>query len=180
VSVEALRAVLPIERVLAYDENADIARAFAEDVNATVVSDLAKALALSDICVTCTPSRKAFVRPEHLRPGLFVAAVGADSSEKQEIDPLALASSRVYVDQLEQAAAIGDLQHAIKAGVMRETDVVAELSDVVAGTKTGRRNDDETIIFDSTGTALQDVAAAAIVYERATDSKRGIVVRLNS
>lgn len=183
VSVEALRAVRPIERVLAYDENPAAARSLAASlpgIDAKAVPSLAEAVAKSDLCVTCTPAKKAFLFREHLHPGLFVAAVGADSSEKQEIDPLALASARVYVDQLEQAMTIGDLQHAIKAGVMRESDVVAELSDVVAGTRAGRRNDDEAIIFDSTGTALQDVAAAAIVYERATVSKRGVVVRLNS
>jgi alanine dehydrogenase len=63
---------------------------------------------------------------------------------------------------------------------MKRSDVVAELSEVVAGVKRGRLNDDETIIFDSTGTALEDVAAAAIVYERSVAAGRGTVVRLSA
>jgi alanine dehydrogenase len=73
----------------------------------------------------------------------------------------------VVVDILEQAATSGDLHHAIAAGVMTRADVRAELGEVVAGRKRGRLSDDEIVVFDSTGTALQDVAAAAAVYEKA-------------
>ena len=62
---------------------------------------------------------------------------------------------------------MGDVHHAIAAGVMHEGDVRAELGQVVAGTEPGRRTDDEIVVFDSTGMALQDVAAAALVSERA-------------
>jgi ornithine cyclodeaminase/alanine dehydrogenase-like protein (mu-crystallin family) len=71
------------------------------------------------------------------------------------------------VDILDQAAVSGDLHHAIAAGVMTRDAVRAELGEVVAGKKRGRLRDDEIVIFDSTGTALQDVAAAAAVYEKA-------------
>jgi ornithine cyclodeaminase/alanine dehydrogenase-like protein (mu-crystallin family) len=97
-----------------------------------------------------------------VKPGTFIAAVGADTSEKKEISPELMASSTI-----EQAATIGDLHHALAAGVMRREDVHAELGEIVAGKKPGRRSDDEVIMFDSTGMALQDVAAAAMAYERA-------------
>jgi len=71
------------------------------------------------------------------------------------------------VDVLEQCAAIGDLHHALDQGLIMKADVHAELGEVVAGKKPGRTSKDEIIIFDSTGTALQDVAAAALVYEKA-------------
>jgi len=109
-----------------------------------------------------------------LHPGLFIAAVGADNPEKQEIAPEALAGSRVVVDIVEQAATIGDLHHAIVAGIMRESDVHATLGEVVAGLRPGRTRAGEVFVFDSTGTALQDVAAAALVYERARSAGRGV------
>ena len=109
-----------------------------------------------------------------LHPGLFIAAVGADSPSKHEIEPAALRRSKVVVDLLEQAATMGDLHHALEAGDMTRDDVHGELGDVLAGRRSGRTSPDETFIFDSTGTALQDVAAAAIVYERAQRAGRGI------
>ena len=89
-----------------------------------------------------------------------------------------LAQNVVIADVLEQSATIGDLHHAIAAGVMRREDVRAELSDVVGGRTPGRRTDEEIIIFDSTGTALQDVAAAAVAYERALEAGVGLLVDL--
>ena len=62
---------------------------------------------------------------------------------------------------------MGDLHHALEAGAITLADVHAELSDVVVGSKPGREFDSEIIVFDSTGMALQDAAAAAAVYEKA-------------
>jgi ornithine cyclodeaminase/alanine dehydrogenase len=104
-----------------------------------------------------------------LRPGTFLAAVGADNPQKQEIDPALLAASDVYVDSLEQAAKGGDLHHAIAAGMMRAENVRAELAAVVAGTAPGRRDENAITVFDSTGVAIEDVAAAVVVYERGRD-----------
>jgi ornithine cyclodeaminase/alanine dehydrogenase-like protein (mu-crystallin family) len=73
-----------------------------------------------------------------------------------------------------QAASIGELHHAIRQGRVSINNVHAELGDIVTGTKQGRETDDEVIIFDSTGMALQDVATAAIVYEKAIASNMGI------
>jgi len=137
------------------------------------VTDLAQAVSWSDVCVTCTPSRAPLVRPEDVRPGTFIAAVGADSPEKQELEPAVLASAKVVVDVLEQCAAIGELHHALSAGLMQRGGVHAELAEVVSGSKPGRTSDQEVVVFDSTGTALQDVAAAVAVHEKAVRSGIG-------
>lgn len=142
-------------------------------IEAEAVMDFAAGTKQSDVIVTCTPAKKAFLLREHVRPGAFIAAVGADSDDKGEIDPQLMRSAKVVADIREQCAAIGDLHHAIAAGAMKATDVHAELGEVVAGRKHGRASADEIFVFDSTGTALQDVAAAAIVYERAAASGRG-------
>jgi ornithine cyclodeaminase/alanine dehydrogenase-like protein (mu-crystallin family) len=85
-----------------------------------------------------------------------------------------LLASTVGVDLIEQCSAIGDLHHAIAAGLMTRADVHAELGQIIAGTKPGRTSDDEIIVFDSSGTALQDVAAAAAVYRRAAGQQQGV------
>jgi ornithine cyclodeaminase/alanine dehydrogenase-like protein (mu-crystallin family) len=90
-----------------------------------------------------------------------------------------VASSTLVVDVLEQCAEIGELQHALAAGLMTREGVHAELADVVAGRRPGRTRDDEITVFDSSGTALQDVAAAVVVYERALSSGRGTEVKLD-
>ena len=127
-----------------------------------------------DVIVTCTPSRVPFLRPSDVRPGSFVAAVGADDRGKQELEPELLARSTLVADVLQQCAEIGELHHALDAGVLTRADVHAELGDLVAGRKPGRSNANEITVFDSTGTALEDVAAAALCFERAVSRGRGI------
>src|SRR5262249_1371211 len=130
------------------------------------VDELAVAARQSDICVTCTPSKRHFLEWEYVKPGTFIAAVGADSDDKQEIDPRLIASNKLVVDSVDQCAAIGELHHALDLGLMTRENVHGELGEVIAGKKSGCQSKDEIIIFDSTGTAIQDVAASALVYER--------------
>jgi alanine dehydrogenase len=178
IQLRALSAVRPIARAHAFDVDPERARRFGQEVGTALgidvapASDLERALRESDACVTCTPSKRAIINRGDVRPGTFIAAVGADNEEKQEIDPQLLASSKVVADILDQCAEIGDLHHAIEAGLMTKGDVHAELGEIVAGRKPGRTSDDEVTVFDSTGTALQDVAAAALVYTRALE--RGV------
>jgi ornithine cyclodeaminase/alanine dehydrogenase-like protein (mu-crystallin family) len=171
VQLEALRRVLPLRQALVWDLDPGRAASMAEAIDAPTfqvlaVTDLRSALAGSDVCVTCTPSREAFVMAGDLRPGTFLAAVGADNPLKQEIDPALLAASSVWVDSLAAASKGGDLHHAIAAGVMRAEDVRGELAALVAGKIAGRQTDEEVTVFDSTGVAIEDVAAAIVVYER--------------
>jgi ornithine cyclodeaminase/alanine dehydrogenase-like protein (mu-crystallin family) len=182
--LRALCCVRPIRAARAVDADAARAAAYAGEmsrelgVDVTPASDVRAAARECDVCVTCTPSRRPLLDVGDVSPGTFVAAVGADAPEKQEIAPALLATSAVVVDVLAQCAAFGDLHHAIEAGLMRREDVRAELAAIVAGEAAGRRSDDEVVIFDSTGTALQDVAAAALVYERALAAGAGMRVAL--
>lgn len=184
IQIESLARVRPIEQAYVYDTDSDQAGKFAErvskdlEIDTTAVSDLAKAVADSDICVTSTPSRQYFLTRDIVAPGTFVAAVGADNPEKQELEPALMASSKVVVDVLEQCATIGDLHHALERGVVVRADVHAELSEIVAGKKPGRTTEEEITIFDSTGMALQDVAAAAVVYEKARNTGRCVTLNL--
>ncbi|MBV9925534.1 MAG: ornithine cyclodeaminase family protein [Acidobacteria bacterium] len=182
--LRAIAEVLQIKKVHAFDTDSARAESFAREmsdelgVDVEASRDLRRSFGESDVCVTCTPSRRPLLMREDVRPGTFVAAVGADNPLKQEIDPRLMTSGKIVVDILEQCAAIGDLHHALDAGAVTKSDVYAELGEVVAGRKPGRTSDEEIVIFDSTGTALQDVAAAAVVYEKALRVGGGVRLHL--
>lgn len=172
-SLEALRLVRPVAKVYAFDADDVAAANFAREMQAVAGVSLEEAVADSDIVVTCTPSRAAILDARHLHPGLFIAAVGADNPEKQELASALLAGSKVVVDILEQAEKMGDLHHAIAAGALTREDVHGELGDVIRGRVRARTTDAEMFVFDSTGTALQDVAVGAVAYRRAREAGVG-------
>jgi alanine dehydrogenase len=170
--LEAIHQVRPLDLIMVVEPDPERREGFIREMGDRLglsirTAGLEEALAASDMVVTCTPSSHAFVFSTMIRPGTFIAAVGADNPGKQEIDPALMAQSTVVVDHLEQCLGIGDLHHAVSAGLMQPDAVHGTLGEVVAGLKPGRRSDDETIVFDSTGTALQDVAAAILVYRGA-------------
>ena len=181
--LRALFRVYPVRVVFACDKDEERAMRFSQAVAADLgisvqpVADLATAVRKSDICVTCTTSCQPLLDSADVSPGTFIAAVGADNPQKQELHPSLMARSKIVCDVLEQCAAMGDLHHALDAGVVTRADVHAELGEIVAGKKAGRESEEEITIFDSTGMALQDVAAAAVLYEKA--QKQGSGVRLS-
>ena len=183
VQLRALCCVREIRTVLAYDKSQEQAQQFAREmaselrIAVSASTNLAGAVRQSDICVTCTTAQQPLLGLNDARPGILIAAVGADNPHKQEIDPSLMAKSKIVCDVLEQCAEMGDLHHALNAGIVTRGDVHAELGAIVARKKPGRESDIEIIIFDSTGMALQDVAAAAMLYEKA--AKQGSGLRLS-
>jgi alanine dehydrogenase len=179
--LRAVLLVLPLTKIYAFDVNEHAAINFRNEllpepkIDIELVRDLASAIQKSDICITCTTANESFVRKKDVRPGTFIAAVGADDEHKQEIDSALIASAKVVADSLEQSCAIGDVRHAIAQSLMRKGDVYAELCEIVAGQKIGRVTDDEIIVFDSTGMAIEDAIAAAAVYETALANGIGTV-----
>jgi ornithine cyclodeaminase/alanine dehydrogenase-like protein (mu-crystallin family) len=181
----ALAAILPLQRAWVLDTVPEQAERMAGRAAASLgmsvepTKDLSAALRQSDVCVTCTPARRAFLTAADVPAGIFIAAVGADSQGKQELEPALVASGTLVVDVLDQCAEIGELQHALAARLMTREQVHAELADVVVGRRPGRTRDDEVTIFDSSGTALEDVAAAIAVYESARAVGRGTRAKLD-
>lgn len=164
--VEAFRQILPIERRLFWDRDQVRAERFAAELDGAAVEELKAAAASADIIVTCTSATEPFLHTAMVAPGTFIAAVGADNPAKSEISPQLMAAATIVTDVTTQCSTMGDLHHAIAAGVLTEADVHAELAEVLVGARSGRSTPQEIIIFDSTGTGLQDVAAAAVIYER--------------
>ena len=173
VQLLALAAVLPLKTVYVFDTDQKKARSFVrqmrEETNLEIVpvDDFADATRASRIIVTCTSARTPFLGRNQVSPGTFIAAVGADNHDKQELDPDLLVHAKVIVDVLDQCAAIGELHHALAAGVMTGADVAGQLGAIVAGIERPSFCSADVIVFDSTGSAIQDVAAAGIIYERA-------------
>ncbi len=182
--VDALLATGRVTRLAVADaipEQAHALAAYAAErgLDAAVAGDTRAAAAESDVVVTITPSRAPVLGAADVRRGALVVALGADGPGKQELDAELLARSHVVVDNLDQAAASGDLQHALAAGVMTREDVYAELGAILAGTVPGRTSDEQTFVFDGTGTALQDIAAASLLVAEAERRGLGLEVALD-
>lgn len=177
--LRALTRVLRVERAILFDQDPGAAERMAAELRPElgvafeVAPDADTAVEAALICVACTPARQPIVHRDAVRPGTFIAAVGADAEGKQEVEAALFADCTIVVDLLEQCASIGDLHHALDAGVVTRAAVHAELGEVVAGLRPGRRDPDERIIFDSTGVAFQDAAAAKLVFERLRDAGGG-------
>jgi len=177
--LRALLLALRPAKIYAFDLDQNTSERFANElapelkVDIEAAHTLPSAIRNSDVVVTCTTARQFFVHKADVAPGTFIAAVGADDSQKQEIDPALMASAKVVADSLEQMCAIGDTHHAIAKHLMNKEDVYAELSEIVAGKKPGRTHDNEIIVFDSTGVAIEDAVAAAIAYEKARTANIG-------
>jgi ornithine cyclodeaminase/alanine dehydrogenase-like protein (mu-crystallin family) len=180
VQLRSLVEVLPLKTVYAFDTDTVQKNSFAaqmrRETNLEIVpvKDFAEVSRASEVIVTCTSSRQPFLGRQHVSPGTFIAAVGADNDDKQELHPDLLAHAQVVVDVLEQCASIGELHHALESGAMTRTDVAGQLGDIVAGLLNPAFAAEDIVIFDSTGSAIQDVAAAGIIYERARSVGLGL------
>jgi ornithine cyclodeaminase/alanine dehydrogenase len=184
VQLAALLEALPITHACAWDREEEAARRYAREmserlsISVAPVKDPGECIRGSDVIVACTPSREPYITREQLSPGCFISAIGADGPDKQELESEALRGHKLVVDILEQCARAGELHHAIENGVMARGDVYGTLGEVVSGKKPGRESSNEIIIFDATGTAIQDVAGAAACYEKALAAGAGKYIRL--
>ncbi|MGP2490922.1 ectoine utilization protein EutC [Mesorhizobium sp. PUT5] len=177
--LEALMLVRPIRRARIWARDAAKANAAAAelsgllDIAVEAVADARQAAEDADIVVTATPAEQPILSADWLRPGQHVTAMGSDSEHKNEIDPRAFARARYVADSLRQTRVLGELHHAIAAGEGRETDDLAELGAVIAGTAFGRRTREDITLADLTGTGVQDTAIATLARDRARAANAG-------
>lgn len=171
----------PVSRVeLMRDEVAGILAdaGIDRDYRIVAVSDGEGAAGRADAIVTVTPATTPIIQAGWVRPGTHVSAVGADMAGKQELANELVASARLYVDDREQSVTSGELEVPVSQGAITPDDIVAELGEVIAGRAAGRTSDDEVTVFDTSGIALQDLAASRMAYERAVERDLGTVVEL--
>jgi alanine dehydrogenase len=120
-----------------------------------------------DIVCTLTPSRSPIVKRGWIRPGTHINAVGADAPGKQELEPSILKEAIVVIDDLEQASHSGEINVPIQKGMYSISEIYGTLSEIVAGKKKGRTDIKAITVFDSTGIAVEDIAVAKLLFEKA-------------
>ncbi len=163
-----------IEKVLVADEDPAHAEAFARECAEQHGREAAAAspeevVRGSDVLTTVTPARRPVVQAEWVQPGTHINAIGADAAGKQELEIAVLQRATIVVDNWTQASHGGEINVAVARGVLTHKDVYADIGQVVAALKVGRRSAEEVTVFDSTGLAIQDVACAVRVYRKVVE-----------
>jgi ornithine cyclodeaminase len=180
--LEALRLVRPIEEARIWARDAAKAEATAArlrdrlGIMVRAEPDAADAAAGADIIVTTTPSTEPLIKPGFVSAGQHITAMGSDAEHKNEIAPAILRMADLYVaDSAKQTRRLGELHHAIDAGVMAADAEVTELGQIIAGSKHGRRSASDITIADLTGTGVQDTAIATLARDRARAANAGTI-----
>lgn len=173
---EAVSRVRPIEHIRVWSRTAEHAAAFCQRLALRLpgvriepaLDDPAELAAWGDVITIATRASTPVVLGRWLRPGVLVNAIGSNALDRAEVDVEAVTrADRVIVDSLEGAQQeSGDLFPAVEQGLLFWT-AVHPLSDVVAGFAPGRTHDDEIILFESQGLALEDLAVGNLLYHKA-------------
>ncbi len=137
-----------------------------------------QALQTADVVITVTPSRTPLIQKEWVRPGTHFSCIGADAEGKEELDPLLFKGARIFVDDAVHCAAAGEVELPLKQGVIHPEDITGEIGGLLLGKLPGRASADQTTIFDATGMALLDLAAAKSALDAAERLGLGQVVEL--
>lgn len=162
IQAELIARTMGIRTVMVWGRNAERRDAVAAEVGGEAV-DLPELCARADIIVTATASDRPLLSAEMVRPGTRIVAVGADSPGKQELETALVAKARVIVDSRSQCVAHGEAGWAVRAGLLHE-DSLMELGALLASPV--RFGEEEIVIADLTGVAVQDVAIAKCVWAR--------------
>jgi len=177
--LRALHSIGRLHAAWVYDTSTERANQLAKtltvelDVPIRSVSKLSEALEQAEIVITATQSVEPLITCDLVKPGMHINAFGADEPGKVEIDSAVFLKSTVVVDDRSLSLSDGTLNVAHKRGEITGQNIHAEIGEVLAGKRPGRRNDDQVTIFGSVGLAYQDVAACSLVYRRALSAKLG-------
>lgn len=173
--LQALTLVRPIESATIWARDPARAAACAQEMSAALgmpvvpVETPDEAVAGADVIVLTTPSPKPLLSADALTAGQHVTAMGSDAEHKNELAPAALRRADLYVpDSLAQTRRLGELHHAIAAGLIGAEETFAELGAIVAGAAPGRSDPAQITVADLTGTGVQDTAIATLALARVT------------
>ena len=178
--VRALALVRKFHRLLVYGITPEHVSRYVIEMSAELGIDIIEAKSAeqvvrgSDIVITTTPSREPYLKAEWLHPGLHITAMGSDAQGKQELHPEVFASGDVIAcDRRSQCFVIGELQHALAAGIVDEGTSIIELGELVLRRHPGRQGDDQITVCDLTGVGVQDTAIAQLALEQALQNGLG-------
>jgi alanine dehydrogenase len=182
--ITAIQQVRNIKQVKIYDIDPKAGSRLQQEIGplklkTKLVNNPQEACRDVDILVTCTTSKNPIVKAEWLRPGLHITALGADMPWQHELYPEVYARADKWVtDIMSQALVSGEIIDALAARAISEKSLYATLDEIVVGKKKGRENETEITIYKSTGMAIQDVATARKVYEKAKEKGVGLEVEI--
>jgi len=183
--IESHFEVRSINRVLIYDPNAQRSAALVNHVQSArgstcqcaAAESPGEVLASSDIIITATTSTVPVFDGRSVKEGTHINAIGSFQPFVREVDDTTVKRSRIFVDSHEHALKeAGDLIIPMKSGIIKRGDIKAELGELVLGKRKGRGRGDEITLFKSVGLAVQDIAVAEVVYQRACERNLGIAV----
>jgi len=133
----------------------------------------------ADLIVTATSSQEPVLYKDWISPGAHVNAIGTHSPNSREIDSATMAAARIFVDRRESALnEAGDYLLAANEGLINAESIVGEIGELLIGTKQGRNSVDEITLFKSLGLAIEDVACAEYLYQKALSRNFGTWVNL--
>ena len=183
--LEAIAAVRPLRRARIWSRNPEHAAALASELRPRftfpieTAASAEAALRGADIVATVTASPEPIVQRGWLKEGVHINAVGSSIPTSREIDTATMAAARLFVDRRESALAeAGDLLMPIREGAVTGDHIQAELGEVIIGKNPGRRSPAELTLFKSLGLAVEDVASAAYIAERARETGTGQKVKM--
>lgn len=183
--IRALCKVRRINKIKIYSPSGKSALRVKEELEAEVgvriepVATGKEAVRGSDLLVTTTTAKEPILNADWLKPGVHINAVGSHRPDQREIDAATVKRARAFVDSREAIMAeCGDILLAIKEGAITENHVTAEIGEVLAGKKPGRTSAEDITLYKSVGIAIQDVATAHLVYQRAIERKVGVNVEI--
>jgi len=183
--LEAIAAVRPLRRVRVWSRNpqhaADLVKASAARYGAVIeaVPTAEAAVRAADVVATVTASPQPVLQRPWVKDGAHINAVGSSIPTTREIDTATMAAVRLFVDRRESALnEAGDLLIPMREGAFTADHIQAELGEVIIGTDLGRQSPDELTLFKSLGLAVEDVASAAFILERAREMGIGQTVRM--
>ncbi|MDO8747939.1 MAG: alanine dehydrogenase [Candidatus Omnitrophota bacterium] len=147
------------------------------DLKMSAVENIPDCLKNADILVTTTPSRRPIIKPEWIKNGTHINAIGADASGKEELETGILKKAKVVVDDITQAIHSGEINVPMTRKTITRKNIHADLGEIITGKKQGRKSREEITVFDSTGLAILDVAMAHYAYQQARKNKVGKTVK---
>ncbi|MBH30382.1 MAG: ornithine cyclodeaminase [Candidatus Marinimicrobia bacterium] len=148
-------------------------------VDVTVANTVQSAVSGADLICTVTAAAEPVLKGEWIQPSVHVNAVGSSTPSKRELDTDAIVRSRLFVDSRESAVnEAGDFLIPKSEGAVGDDHIVGEIGEVLSGKAPGRQSRDEITLFKSLGMAVEDVAAAHLIYERAKAEDRGVWIEM--
>lgn len=177
-----LTALLTLEKITIYDRDLHKAKTAVKELPATLIEmgildhetklvpaeELAKNVAESEVIITITPAKTPIIKKDWISPGTHLSCLGADMQGKQEIDAALFAQAQIFTDDLHHSSQVGEMEAALKQGIITMDEINGEIGEVLLRKIAGRASKESITIFDATGMALMDIATAKVAIDNST------------